>query len=405
MQHTWQIRTASTSCVSPLQTSNLKQLEDDLTAFVRRMQTTKTSDSTNGVDHELQVVLSWIQLTQQSSGTSSCGDDQHSSSSSSETNNDASVVSTTPASLFLDDNHRHFNIEVHDRGSTNNHASTTTSVKAQVMLCFCETSARQDIVVMNAFAFIMVQGANPMIQLLVRWLESRTGVIISQRPFGFTPSQVAQCVTSWTVLSLQQHHQMLLREQQLQHDKQQQQGSVVEDYEEDDMICATTTTTANTTLSSSQSKTSHSGKRRRTPKPLDLTFAMPEVVANKGLDTISLSIQPADLLKLYRDIEDRRPCHPTKAGQDERLEANSDPPTPLLRALQCYMVEVFHIDIRSFPLIRASSSAAMLSCDGRCKVHDESFLPLVLYDVKVLVQKRFAKTSSALPNSNNAIKR
>jgi hypothetical protein len=257
-----------------------------------------------------------------------------------------------------------------------------------LILCFCQTAlSRQDVVVVNAFAFVMVQGANPTIQLLIRWLESRTGVIISHCPFGFTPSQVAQCMTSWIILALQQQEQMQLR---------QQLGSVVEDYEEDDMVSATTTTTA-TANSFSPFMSSHTHrKRRREPKPLQLTFAVPEVVANKGLDTISLSILPTDLLTLYRNIEDRRPSNLASTGQDdsETLGANPNAPTPILTALQCYMTEVFHIDIRSFPLIRASSSAAMLSCDGRCKVHDESFLTLVLDDIKDLVQKRFSNSST-----------
>ncbi len=379
LQHTWYIRTASTCCVSPLQTSRLPSLEEDLTAFVRRIHastttsltTTTTSNSNykpnNDCGNEMHASFSWVELKNPA---------RASSYHAAEGDCDGSIgASSTNPSTVPCENHRHLHISVQ---AQHKHAP-----KAQLLLCFCQ--GFPDIV--SAFSFLMVQGSNPMLQSLFRWLESRTGVIISQRPFGFTSSQVAKCMTMWTSFSISIYEQQ-------QNKQRDQSGSMVEDYEEGDVFSATTPTTATINTSSTTFATTN-GKGG--PKPLDLTFAVPEVVASKGLDTISLSILPVDLVRLCRDIHDRRPHDSNMTSDDSDTFLDNfaqEAPLPILKALQCYILEVFHIDIRSFPLIRASSSTAMLSCDGRCQIHDEYFLPLVLQDIRNLVQKRVASVSA-----------
>jgi hypothetical protein len=105
-------------------------------------------------------------------------------------------------------------------------------------------------------------------------------------------------------------------------------------------------------------------------KPLEVTFRAPDAIASAGLSKLSLTIPPVAIARLLQDMQ-------KNSAENEEL--------PILRALQCYILETYNLRIESFVLVRATSVAAMLGCDGRCKPLDRDLLESVLSQVQSMI--------------------
>lgn len=105
-------------------------------------------------------------------------------------------------------------------------------------------------------------------------------------------------------------------------------------------------------------------------KPLEVTFHAPDAIASAGLSKLSLTIPPVAIAQLLQDMQKH-------SAENEEL--------PILRALQCYILETYNLRIESFALVRATSAAAMLGCDGRCKPLDRNLLESVLTQIQSMI--------------------
>jgi hypothetical protein len=105
-------------------------------------------------------------------------------------------------------------------------------------------------------------------------------------------------------------------------------------------------------------------------KPLEVTFRAPDVIAFAGLSKLSLTIPPIAIARLVQDML-------KNSAENKEL--------PILRALQCYILETYNLRIESFVLVRATSAAAMLGCDGRCKPLDRDLLDSVLTQIQSMI--------------------
>jgi Kinetochore complex Sim4 subunit Fta1 len=112
-------------------------------------------------------------------------------------------------------------------------------------------------------------------------------------------------------------------------------------------------------------------------KPMTLTFATPRPIAEAGLDTISLTVPPQALWKLYNSLcqcqnvrTDAIAVHDSDGDDSSREEPLPLP--PIVRAMQCYFLEAFAIDIAAFPLTKVVTSSATLGADGRYKPSEGS---------------------------------
>jgi hypothetical protein len=115
-------------------------------------------------------------------------------------------------------------------------------------------------------------------------------------------------------------------------------------------------------------------------KPLEVTFSAPEAIASAGLEKISLTVPPIAIARLQQDMQKN-----SADGQE----------LPILRALQCFMLETYNLRIESFALVRATSAAAMLGCDGRCKPLDKNMLTTVLSQIQSMIQFQIQKGGEA----------
>lgn len=106
-------------------------------------------------------------------------------------------------------------------------------------------------------------------------------------------------------------------------------------------------------------------------KPLEVTFSAPQAIASAGLEKLSLTVPPVAIARLQQDMQ-KHSAH----GQE----------LPILRALQCFLLETYNLRMESFALVRATSAAAMLGCDGRCKPLDKNMLTSVLSQIQSMIQ-------------------
>ena len=109
-------------------------------------------------------------------------------------------------------------------------------------------------------------------------------------------------------------------------------------------------------------------------KPLEVVFAAPDAIASAGLSKLCLTVPPVALVRLLQDMKTNN----TTAQKD----------LPILRALQCYILEAYQIHIENFSLVRASSAAATLGCDGRCKPVEGTLLASVLLELQSMIQSQ-----------------
>lgn len=112
-------------------------------------------------------------------------------------------------------------------------------------------------------------------------------------------------------------------------------------------------------------------------RPLEVTFSAPDTVAKAGLSKLSLTVPPVAVARLLQDMQENN----TNA-QEEHQEL------PILKALQCYILEAYHLRIESFALVRATSAAAMLGCDGRCKPLERDLLEQVMLELQSMIHSQ-----------------
>ena len=69
---------------------------------------------------------------------------------------------------------------------------------------------------------------------------------------------------------------------------------------------------------------------------------------------------------------------------------------PILRALQCYFYEAFHIDARQLHVVKAATAHAVVGTDGRIKPLTVEALPSLLDDIGMMIRRATgARTESA----------
>jgi hypothetical protein len=115
-------------------------------------------------------------------------------------------------------------------------------------------------------------------------------------------------------------------------------------------------------------------------KPLEVTFSAPQAIASAGLEKLSLTVPPVAIARLQQDMQ-KNSAH----GQE----------LPILRALQCFILDSYNLRMESFALVRATSAAAMLGCDGRCKPLDKDMLTSVLSQIQSMIQSQIRKGGQA----------
>jgi len=266
-------------------------------------------------------------------------------------------------------------------------------------------------VFVSGFEFCFVRGRKLGYEFVLKYVESLTGCVVAasskSQSFRPHPDELASAVARWTLDS----------------------------------------------YASQKQKTDGDG-RGGSPqqRPLVLTFQVPDIVAGKGLDSLSITIPPAALYQLCRNIQKNRPLTPvtdvcdghqkkltkrngnsvdkkrrrsskeakgrrkkkrgtTTEGDDsdsssdgnnydheqegedtERGGTHAAPDDgsslPILRAIQCYVREAFQIDMTHFSLTKASCDAAVFGCDGRCKPHSTHLVASVLDEIMRMVQRR-----------------
>jgi len=108
---------------------------------------------------------------------------------------------------------------------------------------------------------------------------------------------------------------------------------------------------------------------------LEITFALPPNLSN-GLQTITITIPPVSLCQLYNTANLCRKQENTTIR-------------PILKSLEAFMYETFHIDIRTFTIVKTSSPGLVfMSCDGRFKPMSIKLLPYMLTTIKDIFESR-----------------
>lgn len=269
-------------------------------------------------------------------------------------------------------------------------------------LLFCFASSQQTSRVNQAdlritgFECCLVRGRRSYYEVMCTWLEALAGCSISRQAIGPSPTELSHTVAAMT-------RQVFLSQRQASN-KTPPTDNANDEYD----------------LSSTPSMTVAASK------PLVMTFQVPAVVAGKGIDTLSITIPPSALFRLCEDIEKarpkrteedsrRRPKRPrvdvgdgasghAQVALDNWEEPDKDCDTystedntvlPLLRAMQCYIREAFHIELATFSLVKVSSGVAMIGCDGRCKIVCRDMVSHVLMALSKVVQRRFERSKDA----------
>jgi hypothetical protein len=246
----------------------------------------------------------------------------------------ASNDKETDTSRIGDEQERHLRIEMF----------LSESWSCEIVLCFVsllgeENSSTDIISAVRSFSMCLARGSKSSYTAVFDWLEKQTACRLV--PCHFTSSELAAATASWTRLAYQRNY--FPREQE---------------------------------SSSSESL-----------KPLAVTFQVTTPAAVADLDTITLTIPPVALSSFCVAMEQSRPH-----AKRSRRRGGED--LSVLRALQCFVLEAFSMDISSFQLIKASTQAASLGCDGRIKPQDGILLSTVLQTIRSTVMQRYVTNAS-----------
>ena len=208
------------------------------------------------------------------------------------------------------------------------HVYVQVAVKDQVvshlLLCYYYHNASA---LHPSFGYILQRGNAQALTIIYAYLESNFGCRISPNVFQPSSSDVMSSMASWSVL---------------RHEKMKSKGN----------------------------------------KPLEVVFQTPKQIQEEGLSTITITIPPASLERLYSSIvENSNP----KASADETTTY-----TPALRAIQYFMYNSFHLDVTSFPLAKVScNDVGIIGCDGRIKIFSLTFLDMILSGIHEMVKERY----------------
>ena len=83
------------------------------------------------------------------------------------------------------------------------------------------------------------------------------------------------------------------------------------------------------------------------------------------------------------DTADRQQQNSPNDGRADEEEEE----LPILRALQCYLYEAFHIDARQLQVVKAATAHAVVGTDGRIKPLTVEALPSLLEDVGMMIRR------------------
>jgi len=76
-------------------------------------------------------------------------------------------------------------------------------------------------------------------------------------------------------------------------------------------------------------------------------------------------------------------------------EEDEEEKVPILRALQCYLYEAFHIDARQLHVVKAATAHAVVGTDGRIKPLTVEALPSLLEDIGMMIRRSTTRASSS----------
>lgn len=85
------------------------------------------------------------------------------------------------------------------------------------------------------------------------------------------------------------------------------------------------------------------------------------------------------------DAADRQQQNSPNDGRAD--EEDEEEKLPILRALQCYLYEAFHIDARQLHVVKAATAHAVVGTDGRIKPLTVEALPSLLEDVGMMIRR------------------
>lgn len=119
---------------------------------------------------------------------------------------------------------------------------------------------------------------------------------------------------------------------------------------------------------------------------MELTFGTPRSVIN--ISEITLSIPPTCFMSLLLALELKIP--PERANT---IPIGEEMPGMVLKALQTFIFDTFHMDVRAFPIIRVANSKIIFGANGRVKMVDEEHVE-VLAHIKEMVECRIPSRRS-----------
>lgn len=229
-------------------------------------------------------------------------------------------------------------------------------LSAQIVLCF-PTYTTQDIhdrrkkdgrqQEIQSFSFILIRGSQDGYSPILQYLESNYGCVISTFPFRFSPSDLTNLLAYWTVIHLFYN---------------------------------------NNGKDSDTLKTNNSNRR-----PLEITFATPSEISNKGLSRITLNI-PTVALKNVLFGNSRETVEEQKNRITSILSIDLDslfPSKSLLKILHKFFYDTFHIDVSSLPLLKVScTGVCVMDLEGRCKFFDIEQLGCAFHMLRILVTRK-----------------
>ena len=273
----------------------------------------------------------------------------------------------------------------------------------------------------SSFSFLLVRGSNDVSHKIFQYLELMYGcmVVVPKKdiintsisscnhtendnvenpelnPVRFSPFEIASTLSDWTVTNYQYYRRTC----------------------DPDTFSSEKTISTSSKSSSSLSSSATSKFNMYKIRPMEVTFALPSDISKKGLESITLTIPPLALMNLCNAIQkqsfkskkrqrnkceqeqnnisiQRQSTDKSNTNIDDEDDSKSlfnfpeNNDIPILQAIQCYMMETFHIDIRSFQLIRATCGIASLGCDGRCKPMNALFLHDFLVSIHSMVSNR-----------------
>lgn len=246
---------------------------------------------------------------------------------------------------------------------------------AQLIFCFpkfskdaCNSGAGQ--IGIKKFDFVLVRGSTASLQATFRWLETSTGTSVAKSPFNPSCSDIAQAMTLWTSEHLE--------------------------WTSSRPFVAKQQDNANTNENESAGVGDEVNDAHEASKPMTLTYSIPSGSSISGLETVSLIVPPVAMLRLCKDIisfrQNQEVLHKSNIlNVDEKMPPKKATDTiPVVSALQHFMNETFHINVEKFTLIRASSPAAVLGRDGRCKPIHAHLLDNILREIRFMTKLKLA---------------